>query len=213
MNDPAMVCVYKTGGDFNKHYVDMLFNGFVKHSGLENQHFYCLTDVPYVFDHSPYNVIPLQHDLPGWWSKLELFNIGAKGQRIVYMDLDTIIKGDISFLFTDDHPFSMLKDFNKKVDRLASGVMVFDVGEYQRLLNRVLENRTIMDLYDPKKGGKLGDQAYLEDYLGFQPTRLQSVYGDIAVSYKWADEAQKDGASIICYHGSPRPLQTNWSIY
>jgi hypothetical protein len=212
MDKRIMTCVYKSGGDFTKEYVIKLYNSFLKFSNLPEENFYCLTDVPHEFQDVKFKVIKLQHNLPGWWSKLELFGLPMKGYQIVYVDLDTIIKDDISFLFVDEHYFTMLKDFNKKVVRIASGVMIFKSGEHTELLDRVLRKEINLDAYDPKKGGKLGDQAYLEDYLSVEVDFLQERYPGIVASYKWASTQEKEDAAIICYHGKPRPHETNWSV-
>nr|WP_145924153.1 hypothetical protein [Halomonas elongata] len=36
---------------------------------------------------------PLAHGWPGWWSKLELFR--PHGGDLLYLDLDTVVRGDL----------------------------------------------------------------------------------------------------------------------
>lgn len=204
-----VVCVYKSGGEYTKEYVDRLYEGVTSHYDGQFM-FICLTDVMDEFpEENPYIVTDLQYDLPGWWSKLELFREDTSQHRIVYFDLDTIIKGDISKLLNDSHTFTTLDDFNPKVNRLASGIMAFE-GDFTYLLETF--NKDMIDLYTPRLGGKLGDQAYLEDFLQVKVEYIQDRYPGLVASYKWDDEETKRNASIICYHGRPRPHDTGWAV-
>jgi len=98
--------------------------------------FVCLSNVPI----DGINVIPLQSDLPGWWSKLELFRHDL-GKRVLYLDLDTLIVGDLSPLVEVDASFAamppsyMLPGGNGRarggegvVDRCQTSCMVWDRG-------------------------------------------------------------------------------------
>ena len=60
---------------------------FKRYLTLEHE-FFCLTDILDI----NCNTIPLEHNWPGWFSKLELFKI--KGP-VLYVDLDTIILNNL----------------------------------------------------------------------------------------------------------------------
>lgn len=206
MSQTILCCVYKTGGDYSHEYVKRLLDSWDEHAD-DQVGYLVLTDDPVTMDSEYPFAAPLEYNLPGWWSKLELFKYSAEN-KYIYFDLDTIIKGDISKFVHAEHKFTMLKDFSKKVSRPASGIMAWS-GNYSHLLTRVLEDPSIMDKYDPKKGGKLGDQAYIVDHLGFEPDYVQN-FMDVA-SYKWDSTEVKRDSQVICYHGKPRPHQTGWA--
>lgn len=199
MDQAIVVLVYKTGGEFTREYVYRLVES------IDNQ-VVVLTDDDQL-DHDL--IVPLRHDLPGWWSKLELFGLSPK-YKYVYFDLDTVVKGDIDELANLDHRFTMLKGLSG-TNRPASGVMAWH-GDYSYLLDEVLKDRSIMDLYTPSKGGKLGDQVYIEEYLGFTPDYFQDMLpDDYITSYKLSTLEQKQRSAVVCYHGRPRPHETNWA--
>lgn len=192
----TICCVLKSGGDFTPEYVHRLRDGVAANTTVDHR-FVCLTDV----DDLDCETIPLEHDLPGWWSKLELFRLSGP---CVYFDLDTVIRGNIDEILRHPHTFTALSDLNGS-GRLASGVLAW-CGDYSRLLTGF--SLGMADRY--RRQEKYGDQGYLIDYLGFDPERFQSLWPGAFVSYKWAEPAEREKAAVVLYHGLPRPHQTGW---
>jgi hypothetical protein len=195
MKPKAIALVYKTGGDYTSEYVNRLADSLKAYGPVT-----CLTDST-----KPINcrTIPLTHDLPGWWSKIELFKTFKTG-RTVYFDLDTVINGDISPLFGLKGPFAMLSDFYKP-RQAASGVMVWD-GDYSWLWDRFKPS----EIGQYNKPSQWGDQGYLSNNLT-NITRIQEQCPELVASYKASTLQQRQKAAIVCYHGRPRPHQTGWS--
>jgi hypothetical protein len=94
--------------------------------------FVCLsnTDVPC-------ERIPLEHNWPGWWSKIELFRPELFDDRVLYLDLDVIPLTDLSCFahFPSSFAISKAKPRQRvymprkdglEVKRYNSSVMVFD---------------------------------------------------------------------------------------
>src|SRR5277367_2741020 len=81
--------VFRSGGDFMPQHVQVLRRAVWDWSPPGTE-FICLSDVaiPGV------DTIPLQHDWPGFWAKMELFAPRIKGD-FLFMDLDTVILGPI----------------------------------------------------------------------------------------------------------------------
>lgn len=77
--------------------------------------FVCLTNVPDEFDDS-IEVVPLKHNWPGWWSKLELFRPGvfADGDRVFYLDLDSVIVKSIKPFFDYPADIAIMKSLDTK---------------------------------------------------------------------------------------------------
>lgn len=223
MSNTIVACVLKTGGlVYDNGYVNALANAIKKNTTLPYE-FVCLTDSTDSFDESVHKVIPLRHALPGWWSKMELFNQPHfRGKTIVFIDLDTVIVGNIDFLI-DHHStiFMALNDFYT-LSNLGSGLMVFR-GEafnhiYAEFMRRPIHNiRNI----------PTGDQTFIESIIGPHGfARIQSEFPNKVVSFKkhcrygndFTNLFLPEDARVVCFHGVPKPhnithpiIANNWS--
>lgn len=66
--------------------------------------FVCLTDLDSI---EGVETIKLKHNFPNWWSKIELFRPDIfKGEKVFYMDLDTVIIDNIDHIINYDHRLS-----------------------------------------------------------------------------------------------------------
>lgn len=72
-------------------------------------HFICLSNV----ELPGIDRIPLQHDWPGWWSKIELFGPSIQAERIIYLDLDVLITGSLDDLVLHPAPMVLLPPHHK----------------------------------------------------------------------------------------------------
>lgn len=97
--------VFKTGGCYNRSYVERLKAAFERHLPIPHK-FVCLTDEMFA-DYC----IPLRHAWPGWWSKIELFRPDLFNGPVLAVDLDTVIINDLTLLVQHNHPFVMMHDF------------------------------------------------------------------------------------------------------
>lgn len=87
--------------------------------------------------------IPLKHDWPGWWSKIELFRPGLFDGRVLYLDLDMVIVKELSEIVYFDSPFAIMgvkpepmKERDGKVvfTKHNSSVMIWDANEDASLI-------------------------------------------------------------------------------
>ena len=113
-----VVCL-KTGdkNEFTSEHVYKIRDMCVKHISLDYD-FYCLTNETKL----DCNIIPLEHNWPGWWSKFELYKIPGP---VFYVDLDTIILNnidDIVLRFTNTS-FSCLCNFHRNIRKLNSSII------------------------------------------------------------------------------------------
>lgn len=104
--------------------------------------FVCLTDRPWRVPDVATIPVPTPQPLAGWWSKVELFNRAhAFGDRVLYLDLDTLIVAPLAPLIDYPSPFALVphagtftgKDGKTIVPRFNSSVMVWDRGVPDRL--------------------------------------------------------------------------------
>lgn len=202
----TVACVLRSGGDFTAEYVRRLKAGV--DANLSGHRFVCLSDVDV-----PCDRVALETRWPGWWSKIELFRLTG---RVLYLDLDTVITGSLQEIADYPHRFTMLRDVGR-YDRPASGMMAWD-GDYQFLFNYFREDREklipyYMDRVRGSQGGPWGDGGYISDLVGLhQPIELfQDLFPGKIVSVKWQTPEERRGASVVCYHGPPRPHETGWA--
>jgi len=186
-----IVACVNVGDGYDDKYVYNLRDAVLS-SLSEKPEFVCLSD----HDIPGVDVIRIDSDrTPGWWAKLHLFrdDLLPEGERVLYLDLDTLIPGSLDEITKCDGKFMMLEDFYHP-DNLASGVMLFESGGNEEIFTDWL------GFGAPKL--KQGDQAWISMYRPFAG-RLQEVFPDRIKSFKASIEPQD--CDILCFHGRPRP--------
>jgi len=170
--------------------------------GFEGE-FHCFTDDPTGL-HPDIVVRDLPGDLEGWWNKLFLFKDGlfAPDDRIVYFDLDTLITGRLDEIVAYDGDFAILRDAYR-TDGLQSSAMAWRPDVVGHIWH-------IWDKFGrPKHPG--GDQQWIEACAD-RPDILQIKFPGLFVSYKVSGGKVPDRASVVFFHGRPRPheVTTGW---
>ena len=196
-------------------YTNILFDSVRRNlrGGMEGE-FWCFTDdyadkrkcVEY---HPDIHVFPLPGlELKGWFNKLALFRPGLfdPGDRIVYLDLDTLICGPIEWLAEYDGPFAACGDFFYP-GQLQSAVMTWFAGFGEEIWNEYVWAER------PEVLG--GDQVWIQQVLerrGYEYRVLQDLFPGMFVSYKASGGRIPETAHVVCFHGHPRPHEvlTGW---
>lgn len=197
-----IVTVLRSGGEYTPEHVkwiDAQISGKYEHVCLSD------TTIPGI------ETIALQGKWKGWFAKLELFNPELIDGDIFYIDLDTIITGDINHMF-ESNSLASLTDFYFP-QNTASGILRIPQDKKWGIWQRILE------LENNIEKEHVGDGEFLRTIDGF--SRLQDLYPGEICSYK-ANIARKgmpgytrqfsrgdgtlpEGTRIICFHGRPRP--------
>lgn len=207
----TVACVYKPGGGFTDDYVYRMQKSLQQHLHTEHE-FVCLTNVPL----RGVKTIPLIDGYLTWWNKLQLFRKGLFPGRVVYLDLDTMIVGDVTDIFTHPAPFIALSDFLRP-QYMASAYMAWNGDEdYSRLFTRFAPHMEVRYMTHDK----WGDQGFIAEHLGVPYVAIQSLFPGRIVHYKshirgWKKELSgivPKGASIVCFSGKPRPHEINWTL-
>lgn len=194
----TVACVLRSGGDYGPSWVYALRRGLNRHH--PEHRFVCLTDVQGV---TPMWRAPLEHHWPGWWSKLELFRPGLfeEGERVLYLDLDTLVLGSLEELASYRGEFAMIRGFYRKT-QLQSGVMAFTPGEVtQALWDRWMRS--------PQRGmrQKRGDGEWIAENAP-RADVLPDLYPGAIRSFKVHHRDQPpdpdQGVALLCGHGHPR---------
>lgn len=191
-------CVLKSGGTYDQSWVAKLKRGVERNLARKHK-FVCFSDVDV-----PCDRIPLRHDWPGWWSKIELFSGKVEGEHL-YLDLDTVCVGVIEIL-RNGVDFAALQSFWRQ-DAIGSGVMYFS-GEnvphhiYEKFAKQ--PKAWIAHHERNANGTYVGDQAFISDCLGEENIERINDYIPGIKSYKMHCQRRlPQDASIVCFHGKP----------
>ena len=158
-----------------------------------------------------------EHDLKGWWNKLQLFHpkVSLPGDTL-YMDLDVVITDNIDCFFTyePEADFVGMNDFNPDTGIFNSSVMRFN--------SEAMESKLWQPFINDKNQWlrHAGDQNVISDLiLRYDETK---AFPDAwTQSYKWYDRKgrryhkndwtfEHNGESLVTvFHGEPNPHQSN----
>jgi hypothetical protein len=190
-----LVACVKVGKLYGAEYVNRLASMLGRHTTWPH-FFVCLTDDASGLSCPSW---PIETDLSGWWAKLALFKPGVFDERVIYLDLDTVIVGNVDFLFEYAGPFAILRSFLSP-SRYGSAIMSIAPGF----------GRHIWERFTPDVMKRLyGDQDWIEEQVP-EVDFWQDVAPAKIGSYK-ADNLQEGprGFSVCCFHGTPKPHEVN----
>ena len=150
----------------------------------------------------------LRPGMQGWWNKLQLFDGTLKG-RVVYLDLDTLITGNIDWLMNYGGAFAGIEDLGSVnshqkhlIGVLQSGVMSFDVAKVDWIWFEFMMKQSIITAQFR------GDGEYLNSVIK-KPDLFQRMYPNQIKSYKYQVYPNNvEGTSIVCFHGRPSIIQS-----
>jgi hypothetical protein len=191
--------VLRLGGEYGPEHVYAIRRMLNRH--LPGHEFICLSDCVALNGTQR----PLKHDWPGWWAKMELCRPEIEGP-LLFLDLDTVVVGDLSPLVADTSRSIVLRDFyrgKRKRNAVQSALMLLTEEDRAAVWERwsrdpegwMRRKRSDQDVYE----AVLKDRA-----LFWQDTHPGAVVGyktDLARGRKPVPE----GARVVCFHGRPRP--------
>lgn len=192
----TVLTVLRSGGEYKPAHVERLRDQVAQFSDAE---FRCLSDVDVP------GRIEMQEAWPGWWCKIEALRLPGP---ILYMDLDTTVRGDLSpMLAAAKRGFVTLRDFlHPRVPRtVGSGVMAW-AGDMSALYH---EFKTDPQGYMAKCKTRqwFGDQGFIE-MKGPKPEFWQDILPGAVVSHKLhCKQGVPADARIVAFHGRPRPWE------
>lgn len=210
MPDITVACVLRSGSFYNADWVARLQRGVRRHLPLPH-HFVCLTDMPGVQEAE---VVPLVEGWQGWWAKIELFRKNIFSGPVLYLDLDTVIVGDLTRIVTYPHKFTMAHEFYRPTQG-CSTAMAWN-GDFSMIYDRFKADPTAAKDY--RTFSKIGDQAFIEDVLACAEHPIQffrDVCGEHSVASYKVDKCKDGppkGAAVVAFHGRPKPdeIHSGW---
>ena len=204
------VTVLKSGGCFTPEWVWRINRQIRQH--LAPDRLVCLTDVDLGRESQSGDLkfenrdsgcvsLPLVHDWPGWFSKLELFRPGLFDGPVVYFDLDTLlVKALPEFRPAEPRRLTMLTDFYNP-DQPASGMMLWDGTRYGHIYEKFAAKPRFAEGMENSDGAIIGKHCV---------ERIQDIWPGLAGSYK-ADKLQSGPKDfgVVCFHGKPKQHQVD----
>jgi hypothetical protein len=203
----TIATVLKLGGPYDVSYVNHIANSINEHVSIPYE-FVCLTDETSGFSPNVHKIIGFEHNWPKWWGKIELFKPGKFfTDRVFYLDLDTIILNNIDDMVSYDGNFFGLRDFGNLYS-LGSGLMAWpcNLPKMNGIYLDFLKNPT-----SNISNNRYGDQEFIYKTVRRTMEFAQRLYPNRVISYKkncvdrYKNISIPDKASIICFHGRPRP--------
>ena len=215
--DINVICI-KWGNKFGADYVNRLYRMVEKNLKMPHR-FVCFTDQAEGIDEG----VEIR-DLPEFnenknipdrgWRKLSLFNAqlaDLKGVAL-FLDLDIVIREDLTPYFEAEGDFLIVKDWDFENDIIGnSSVFRFEVGKYPEVLEDFYKlGDSIRDTYK-------NEQAYLS-YEMHKKGILKYWDKSWCVSFKrnclqkfpmnfFKEPNEPKNAKIIVFHGRPTPQQ------
>jgi len=201
----AIGTVLKTGGEFNWSQAAILRDSVARNMPRT---------IPYKFrvltnDREASDPVKLEYNLPGWWSKMELFRpeVRESWGDTLYFDLDTAIVGglgDIATVCNARPNFTVLRDFYRS-NGYGSGMMFIPAKLTEPWAKFDVE---IIPEY---ASANLGDQQFLEKFpaVRWQDLVPRQIHSFKPAAFPGATLGGKPkDARVVCFHGKPRPWET-----
>lgn len=190
--------------DYKPHHAEWLHRQIRQHTDDE---IVCFTN-----DYVPDCInVSLEQDWLGWWSKMEIFNPAVKGDML-YMDIDTIICGDLAPLLNVEKT-TVLRDFYQPNNgrTMGSGLMFLKEADRKKVWKKFTAD-PMRHMAECVRRNKWGDQGFINTVIGKTADRWQDVLPGKVVSYKVSGKIKPPAsASVMCFHGKPRPWQVRAS--
>jgi hypothetical protein len=206
----AVVCCFCPGGDYDANflqYVQRLADGVHNFTTKETD-FFCITLMNLDKVTGVKRIEPLSGAWKGWHIKAEMFraDLWEGYDRVLYIDLDTIIADNIDNILKSKSRLTMLRDFYQP-DVWETGMMYFTPGDLD-----------IYDIFTPDNPPPVNkkDADIISNYLrghDLVPDFFQDNFkiGSYKISLVRDDEDWRE-YQIICFHGNPRPHEVEWDL-
>ena len=207
-----VLSVLKTGGDFTANNVYSLRAQVARHFQAPHE-FRVLTDA---YIRNMYKC-QLWHDWPGWWSKLELFNVNRlekfKNWPCFFLDLDTVITDDFDLPLPSFNELWMIRDFMAWGDDRyrsrwwASGLMTWS-GDFTAIPARA-SHLGIKEVDAQFRWDQIFINKTLEREVAEGRVEQRALNDVIRIEsfkvHKLDKDTLDDPPQIVCFHGKPRP--------
>ena len=146
--------------------------------------------------HQPYEFVCLDDSpFPGFWAKISLFEPGRFSGRVLYLDLDVTVKGQLDPFADLPVPFAVVKDFtrlgfNSSVMTWTAGVAehIFTEFDYERDTQKFKGDQSW--IFHKMPGAHKFPRAWVQSF------KIACMHGGFEPDLR-----------VIAFHGWPRPWE------
>jgi hypothetical protein len=217
MMSKTVVTVLRSGGEFKPEHVQAMQRQVMRWAPPGTM-FKCLSDI----DIPGVECLPLRHDWPGWWSKLELFRPDLEDD-FLFTDLDNVIVGPMDDLFAGTYQPVLQRNgwtalmWLPKLRRYKVWEQFIDEGPRLVMDFFAKENRPVLNGV-----GNYGDAGFIsqavenyhewETVLPGQVINIVSLRLLTPLGVRWVHNWPKDTRMILCGGPQHRPwtMQMFW---
>jgi hypothetical protein len=217
----TILCV-RFGNKYGPEYVERLRNMIGRHLTVPYE-FVCLTDDQHPIEGVRSILMPDQGYAKKWWHKVHMFDpsLSLKG-RILYLDLDVVISGNLDKLASFGPNFFVgILDFNRKFHAawqyLNSSVMAWDHGTQTAVYSQFKTNPgDAMRLHGDqdwiwkvaKDRIKWWPKSWIQSYKWEIRSRDELIVRDGKRQFKTVrdDVVVPADCAITVFHGDPNPV-------
>lgn len=214
-----VVTVYKSGEDFDVHYVIAMHNALKMYMPCPYE-FVVLTDKPQEVNQFATSIL-LTHDLPKWWSKIELFNpdhfYNNDMDVTLYFDLDVLLLKNISALidicYRCNYPVMLRSSdqVGKAKDWPSSSIMSWKGKIMNIVYEKFFELGAAQVIHEANKNigraGQRTDQGFIRQCFG-TISKFQNYLSSDYIIFKYPDYMENskliDTSTILNWTGKPR---------
>jgi hypothetical protein len=198
----TVVLVLRSGGDFHLCDVELITRHIKDKWMSGNPRIICLCDkISQHYDLGNYELIPLNNDYPGTWSRMMLYSPDMEKYRpFLYIDLDTAVINSLEKIFElvkDPCMFIPLEDFYQK-GQLATGLAWIPANSEK--INGVWE------AWKRERGKGFRMDTFLRKNIVPDTfwQRLTNTIQDFKPRRSQLLQHIPDGTDLVCFHGKPR---------
>lgn len=204
-----VVCLFIPSDIYTVEYVNKLYSSVSNNVASEIK-FHCITDETEGF-HRDIILHPLvRKDLPGWWMKLSLFSDSlyeGMSDRILFIDLDVIIKGSLDDYFSYNQEASLIGHRDFRHPTIHTSIFRLDRSKYTKIWEEFSRSAEIKNGRALLHGKSFfGDQDVIDwmvgDSVAYYPQDWIASY-----RWEWLKKKAAEGTKIISFHGLPKPHQ------
>jgi hypothetical protein len=211
------VCCIKAGTKYGVEYVNRLHNMVSRNVHSTPYEFVCFTEreLPKSGFNKGIRFAPLPTTYTGWWHKMGLYKAKLPGvytEKILYIDLDVVVAGELDTLMAYESDFATAKDWptgsvqkdSVKDKQGNTSVVLLKVGSQAKMWDRFSKDPAgEIKAYIGNRMGD-GDQEWINKAY---PECMDLLPEKFVQSYKLhkLQAVPPSDCAIVMFHGTPKP--------
>ncbi len=206
----TLITVLKGGGRYDATWVERLAAGMRRHAPAFGR-ILCLTDLPLAV--AGVERVPLRHDWPAWWAKMEAFRPGLADGPTLLCDLDTVLTGPADALA--EPGLAAMEDYFHE-GRVSSALLRWRGDELAPLYTAFAADPgrwMTPGSCGPVPNGVHGDQVVIDHFLrqsGRRPDFIQHIHPGLLDFY---DPRRDAHGPVVIFIGAAKPDTATGTVH